>query len=108
MSKLPDGCYFAKGKPVFEIVGDNGWALIPGEVQRFKVQTGEDDAGAFVVFSPGFFFDRQDSSGRPLTIGTDPEPHPFRQSIKVDKRVPTIEMNWTTYGHEDAYLGKPC
>jgi hypothetical protein len=106
--KLPDGCYYAQGKPVFKIAGAHGRVLIPGEVQTFKIQTGEDVSGSYATFSPGFFFDRGDSNGVPFSVGADPDREPFRQSVKVGTRVPTIEMNWTTYGHEDAYLGKPC
>ena len=105
---LADGCYYARGKPIFKIAGAEGRVLVPGEVQTFKVEAGEGSAGAYATFSPGFFLDREDLKGIPLTVGTDPDRKPFRQSMKPGTRIPTVEMNWTTYGNEDASLGKLC
>ena len=102
-----DGCYYARGKPVFSIDGGEGRVLIPGEIQTFRVTIGADSVGTYASFDPGFFFDKGDSNGVPLTVGTDSDREPFRLPLKLGK--PTkIEMNWTTYGHLDATLGQPC
>ena len=102
-----DGCYYAGDKPVFRIAGAEGRVLIPGEVQTFRVTIGADSIGTYASFNPGYFFDKGDSNGVPLTVGTDPDRKPFRLPLKLGN--PTrIEMNWTTYGHEEATLGEPC
>ena len=105
---LADGCYYAGGKPVFKIEGKSGRMLIPGDVQTFNVFRGVDSMGAYATFAPGFFFDKGNLEGVPMTVGTDPGREPFRQSMKPGTQTPTIEMNWATYGHEDAVLGKSC
>lgn len=99
--KLVDGCYYAKGKPVFRIVGSVGRVLIPGDVQAFKVEQLTD---ASVRFVPGLLFDGSDESHRLVHAFPDAPPY----ALKVGASVPTIEMHWEAYGDEDVYLGKPC
>ena len=107
-AQLVDGCYYVGGKPMFKITGPTGRVLIPGEVRTFTVQAGVDSVGAYATFNPGFFFEDADSRNVPLAVGTDSDRKPFRQTMKAGAKVPTVVMNWTTYGHEDAYLGQPC
>jgi hypothetical protein len=96
-----DGCYYAKGKPVFKIVGSEGRVLIPGDVQTFKVKRG---SSASVTFEPGLLFDGSDENHRSVRAFADAPPN----SIRVGAPVPTIQMHWVAYGDEDVYLGKPC
>jgi len=105
--KLADGCYYAKEKPVFKILGRDGQVLIPGEVQAFKVSVGKDGSGAYAIFAPGFFFD-VDAYGVPQSADIDPDRKPFRQSLNLERQPPTIEMNWTAYGHEEVTWGQSC
>lgn len=97
---LADGCYYAKGKPVFEISGTEGRVLIPGEVENFKV----DRSGAAVRFTPGLLFDGTDKA--PSLVDADQGTRTY--SMNVGSSVPTIQMHWAAYGDEDVYLGKPC
>lgn len=105
---LADGCYYVGDKPVFKIAGPRGRVLIPGEVQTFTVKAGTDSAGAYAIFSPGFYFDEADSKNDPLTVGTNSDRQPFRLVMQPGTSVPTVEMNWAAYGDENASLGKPC
>ena len=99
--KLADGCYYAKGRPVFKIAGSEGRVLIPGDVQKFKVERRED---ASVTFVPGLLFDGSDEAHR--IVRGFPGAPPY--AMKAGAAVPTIEMHWTAYGDEDVYLGKHC
>ena len=98
--RLVDGCYYARGKPVFKIVGNEGHVLIPGEVKTFKVER----AGAYVTFAPGLLFDG--GGVGPSFVHAYPGAPPY--SMKKGTPVATIEMHWAAYGDEDVYLGKPC
>src|SRR4051794_4784937 len=51
---LVDGCYYARGKPVFKIAGTHGRVLIAGEVKTFTLKQ---NGNAQVTFSPGLLFD---------------------------------------------------
>jgi hypothetical protein len=106
--QLADGCYYAKGKPVFRIAGTVGRVLIPGDVQSFKVERGGNPYRAWTTFSPAFTFDFSDPEGRPAKVGAYADREPFTYYLKSRTRVPTIQMFWGAYGFEDVILGKPC
>lgn len=105
---LVDGCYYVQGKPVLKIEGAEGRVLIPGDVQQFKVDAGEDASGPYAIFTPGFVFDQPDSNNVPLTVDANADRKPLYQSMEPGTPVPVIEMHWTTYGDEDVALGDPC
>jgi len=99
--KLVDGCYYAKGKPVFKIAGSEGRVLIPGDVKTFKVERADN---ASVTFVPGLLFDGSEES----PSFAHAFPGAPSNSMKAGTSVPTIQMHWAAYGDQDVYLGKPC
>lgn len=115
--QLADGCYYAHGKAVFQIAGQNGRVLIPGTVKTFKVERGGNPYRAWATFSPGILFDNSDAAGAPASIdweaadgspGTKAVPGPLTFSMEAGTPVPTIHMYWSASGDEDVSLGKSC
>ena len=101
--ELADGCYYASGKPIFKIAGNQGQVLIPGDVKTFTVTGGGNPFYAYATFSPGFLFDGAEAA--PSRV----EGYGQRTySMKAGTLVPTLEMHWTAYGDQDVSLGKPC
>ena len=97
---LADGCYYDGGTPIFKIAGHEGRTMVPGEIQRFRVEPGDD---AHVIFVPGFLLDGVAPNIRNVTSG------PARQHIPIKPGpVPTAVINWAAYGQSDVQRGKPC
>jgi hypothetical protein len=105
---LADGCYYAQGKPVFKVAGNQGRVLIPGEVRTFRVDRGGNPFRAYAIFSPGFLFNEADLEGPPKTVDAWYDRRPWTYSMKSGTSVPTVEMHWAAFGDEDVYLGGPC
>src|SRR5687768_15497460 len=81
--QLADGCYYARGKPVFQIAGTKGRVLIPGEVKTFSWERHGD---AQVTFSPSLLFDG--TGDGPSLVRAFPDAPPY--SMKPGTSVPTI------------------
>jgi hypothetical protein len=100
-NQLADGCYYARGRPVFTVSGERGRALIPGNIKTFKIVR---HGNGRVTFSPGMLFDGRGEG--PSQAVAFPDAPPL--SMKAGTAVPTVEMHWTAYGDESVSLGKPC
>ena len=101
--KLVDGCYYADGRAIFKIAGEQGQVLVPGDVKTFRVRSGGNPFRAYATFTPGFLFDgAEPAPSRVLSYGER------TYSMKAGTSVPTVEMHWLAYGDEDVSLGRPC
>ncbi len=115
---LADGCYYVRGRPTFRITGDKGEVLVPGEVKAFRVKASGWTTllassprhryayNARATF-PGFVMDGN-GTAEDLRISAYADREPWTFRMRPETSNPTVLMFWSTFGDQEATLGKAC
>ena len=101
---LTNGCYYASGRPIVRIKGNDGVVLVPGEVQTVRVSRRSDPAASMAIFAPGFYLESR-SDIRAVRQRQFPRYH---YMMSPGSGVPTILMPTVSEEIVPLSLGPPC